>query len=59
MYCTWCAADADERRFEIIRLLWRGGYRSYDGRYLSLSDARVRSARPIAGYRGGRGWSFL
>ncbi|MFF2086950.1 TIGR03557 family F420-dependent LLM class oxidoreductase [Nocardia sp. NPDC058176] len=26
---------------EIIRLLWRGGYRSYDGRYLSLSDARV------------------
>ncbi|WP_327147224.1 TIGR03557 family F420-dependent LLM class oxidoreductase [Nocardia sp. NBC_01329] len=26
---------------EIIRLLWRGGYRSYDGRYLQLSDARV------------------
>lgn len=26
---------------EIIRLLWRGGYQSYDGRYLSLSDARV------------------
>ncbi|WP_217200120.1 TIGR03557 family F420-dependent LLM class oxidoreductase [Streptomyces buecherae] len=26
---------------EIIRLLWRGGYRSYDGRYLSLEDARV------------------
>lgn len=26
---------------EIIRLLWRGGYRSYDGRYLSVSDARV------------------
>ncbi|GGN91968.1 TIGR03557 family F420-dependent LLM class oxidoreductase [Nocardia rhizosphaerihabitans] len=26
---------------EIIRLLWQGGYRSYDGRYLSLSDARV------------------
>ncbi|WP_328393159.1 TIGR03557 family F420-dependent LLM class oxidoreductase [Nocardia sp. NBC_00416] len=26
---------------EIIRLLWRGGYRSYDGRYLKLSDARV------------------
>jgi G6PDH family F420-dependent oxidoreductase len=26
---------------EIIRLLWRGGYRSYEGRYLSISDARV------------------
>lgn len=26
---------------EIIRLLWRGGYQSYDGRYLSLEDARV------------------
>ncbi|MEV0436561.1 TIGR03557 family F420-dependent LLM class oxidoreductase [Nocardia sp. NPDC050413] len=26
---------------EIIRLLWRGGYRNYDGRYLSLSDARI------------------
>lgn len=26
---------------EIIRLLWRGGYRSYDGRYLRLEDARV------------------
>jgi len=26
---------------EIIRLLWRGGYRSYDGRYLKLEDARV------------------
>ena len=26
---------------EIIRLLWRGGYQSYDGRYLSLDDARV------------------
>jgi G6PDH family F420-dependent oxidoreductase len=26
---------------EIIRLLWRGGYRSYDGRYLQLEDARV------------------
>ncbi|MFC6013334.1 TIGR03557 family F420-dependent LLM class oxidoreductase [Nocardia lasii] len=26
---------------EIIRLLWRGGYRSYYGQYLSLSDARV------------------
>lgn len=26
---------------EIIRLLWSGGYRSYDGRYLKLDDARV------------------
>ncbi|GAA5060180.1 TIGR03557 family F420-dependent LLM class oxidoreductase [Nocardia callitridis] len=26
---------------EIIRQLWRGGYQSYEGKYLSLSDARV------------------
>jgi G6PDH family F420-dependent oxidoreductase len=26
---------------EIIRLLWQGGYRSYDGRHLQLEDARV------------------
>ncbi|HEX8518149.1 MAG TPA: TIGR03557 family F420-dependent LLM class oxidoreductase [Pseudonocardia sp.] len=26
---------------EIIRLLWRGGYRSYDGKHLQLEDARV------------------
>ncbi|WP_026328134.1 TIGR03557 family F420-dependent LLM class oxidoreductase [Streptomyces sulphureus] len=26
---------------EIIRLLWSGGYRSYDGRHLRLDDARV------------------
>ncbi|MFQ6395598.1 TIGR03557 family F420-dependent LLM class oxidoreductase [Nocardia sp. KC 131] len=26
---------------EIIRLLWRGGYRSYGGKYLQLSDARI------------------
>ena len=26
---------------EIIRMLWQGGYRSYDGRYLQISDARV------------------
>jgi G6PDH family F420-dependent oxidoreductase len=26
---------------EIIRLLWEGGYQSYDGRYLTLEDARV------------------
>ncbi len=26
---------------EIIRLLWSGGYRSYDGKHLKLEDARV------------------
>ena len=26
---------------EIIRLLWSGGYHSYDGQYLALEDARV------------------
>ncbi|OEV04696.1 TIGR03557 family F420-dependent LLM class oxidoreductase [Streptomyces oceani] len=26
---------------EIIRLLWEGGYRSYEGRHLRLEDARV------------------
>jgi G6PDH family F420-dependent oxidoreductase len=26
---------------DIIRLLWSGGYQSYDGRYLCLEDARV------------------
>jgi G6PDH family F420-dependent oxidoreductase len=26
---------------EIIRLLWSGGYRSYEGRYLQMEDARV------------------
>src|ERR1700753_48201 len=26
---------------EIIRLLWQGGYRSYDGKHLKLEDARV------------------
>lgn len=26
---------------DIIRLLWRGGYRSYEGTYLRLSDARI------------------
>ncbi|WP_327293979.1 MULTISPECIES: TIGR03557 family F420-dependent LLM class oxidoreductase [unclassified Streptomyces] len=31
---------------EIIRLLWSGGYRSYDGRYLKLDDARVFDLPP-------------
>jgi G6PDH family F420-dependent oxidoreductase len=26
---------------EIIRLLWQGGYQSYDGKHLQLEDARV------------------
>lgn len=26
---------------EIIRLLWKGGYRSYEGKHLDLEDARV------------------
>ncbi|SNS79975.1 F420-dependent oxidoreductase, G6PDH family [Geodermatophilus pulveris] len=26
---------------EIIKLLWQGGYQSYDGQYLQLEDARV------------------
>ncbi|GAA0565683.1 TIGR03557 family F420-dependent LLM class oxidoreductase [Paractinoplanes ferrugineus] len=26
---------------EIIKLLWQGGYQSYDGKYLKLEDARV------------------
>ncbi|MEH1101166.1 TIGR03557 family F420-dependent LLM class oxidoreductase [Micromonospora sp. CPCC 205561] len=26
---------------EIIRLLWRGGYQSYEGRHLQLEDARI------------------
>src|SRR5689334_18260512 len=26
---------------DIINLLWRGGYQSYDGKYLRLEDARV------------------
>jgi G6PDH family F420-dependent oxidoreductase len=31
---------------EIIRLLWQGGYQSYDGRYLKLEDARVFDLPP-------------
>ncbi|MGW7290795.1 TIGR03557 family F420-dependent LLM class oxidoreductase [Streptomyces xiamenensis] len=33
--------DMLREALEIIRLLWRGGYRSYEGRYLRLEDARV------------------
>ncbi|WP_129843354.1 TIGR03557 family F420-dependent LLM class oxidoreductase [Streptomyces sp. RFCAC02] len=31
---------------EIIRLLWQGGYRSYEGKHLRLSDARVFDLPP-------------
>jgi len=30
-----------EEAIDIIRLLWQGGYQSYDGSYLTLEDARV------------------
>lgn len=30
-----------DEAIDIIRLLWQGGYHSYDGRHLKLSDARV------------------
>ncbi|MET4612533.1 G6PDH family F420-dependent oxidoreductase [Rhodococcus sp. PvR044] len=43
---------------EIIRLLWSGGYRSYEGKHLTLEDARVfdlpRELPPIAVAAGGR-----
>lgn len=43
---------------EIIRLLWQGGYRSYEGKHLRLSDARVfdlpGTPPPIAVAAGGR-----
>ena len=41
----WPNVDVRQARLrealEIIRLLWSGGYHSYDGRYLQLDDARV------------------
>jgi G6PDH family F420-dependent oxidoreductase len=44
---------------EIIRRLWRGGYHSYEGRYLQLEDARVfdlpAQPPPIAVAAGGPG----
>jgi G6PDH family F420-dependent oxidoreductase len=33
--------DRFREALEIIRLLWRGGYRSYEGTHLQLVDARV------------------
>src|SRR3954453_6439938 len=41
----WPAVHVRHQMFreslEIIRLLWRGGYRSYEGKHLTLEDARV------------------
>ena len=41
----WPAVHVRHQMFreslEIIRLLWEGGYRSYEGRHLTLEDARV------------------
>ncbi|MFI8853108.1 TIGR03557 family F420-dependent LLM class oxidoreductase [Streptomyces sp. NPDC053499] len=46
----WPAVAERHARFrealEIIRLLWQGGYRSYEGRYLRLEDARVFDLPP-------------
>jgi G6PDH family F420-dependent oxidoreductase len=30
-----------DEALDIIRLLWKGGYQNYDGRYLKLEDARI------------------
>jgi G6PDH family F420-dependent oxidoreductase len=42
---AWPNATTRQHRLrealEIIRLLWEGGYASYDGRYFQLDDARV------------------
>jgi G6PDH family F420-dependent oxidoreductase len=41
----WPAVHVRHQMFreslEIIRLLWQGGYRNYEGKYLTLEDARV------------------
>jgi G6PDH family F420-dependent oxidoreductase len=33
--------EALREALQIIRMLWKGGYQSFDGRYLQLEDARV------------------
>lgn len=47
---AWPSLDVRQRMLreavEIIRLLWEGGYHSYDGRYLQISDARVFDLPP-------------
>ncbi|GAA2735268.1 TIGR03557 family F420-dependent LLM class oxidoreductase [Actinocorallia aurantiaca] len=49
--------DMMREALEIIRLLWQGGYRSYQGKYLQLQDARVfdlpEELPPIAVAAGG------
>ena len=41
----WPSVDVRQARLrealEIIRALWSGGYQTYDGRYLQISDARI------------------
>jgi G6PDH family F420-dependent oxidoreductase len=43
--CGWPAVGMRHEMFreslEIIRLLWSGGYHSYEGKHLTLEDARV------------------
>lgn len=43
--CGWPAVGVRHEMFreslEIIRLLWSGGYHSYEGKHLTLEDARV------------------
>ncbi|MEU5659209.1 TIGR03557 family F420-dependent LLM class oxidoreductase [Streptomyces sp. NPDC047737] len=50
--------DMLREAIEIIRLLWRGGYQSYEGKHLRLADARVfdlpGTLPPIAVAAGGR-----
>ncbi|MET9595514.1 TIGR03557 family F420-dependent LLM class oxidoreductase [Streptomyces sp. NPDC006516] len=50
--------DMLREAIEIIRLLWRGGYQSYEGKHLRLADARVfdlpGTLPPIAVAVGGR-----
>jgi G6PDH family F420-dependent oxidoreductase len=42
---SWPSIDIRQKKLqeaiEIIRLLWSGGFQSYDGRYLRIDDARV------------------
>jgi G6PDH family F420-dependent oxidoreductase len=38
---AWVRHEMVREALEIIRLLWRGGYRSYQGTHLRLEDARV------------------
>src|SRR5512135_2908936 len=47
--------DVLREALEIIRLLWQGGYRSYQGKHLQLEDARVFDLPdPASARRGGQ-----